>query len=349
MCMNFTQFSLLPRRRNGLCQYGYVLLMLVCMLFASIQPHIGGTNGIIHGNFIIRYIAVPLIYLEAGLFCDIKSLYLTLRDGYLLTFVMTFTYILMPFLARIGTNLLRYANVNTWLLKGMEVLYCMPPPFSTGLILCRLAQADLPTSVITTLVSHFGGLFLSPVLLYIMLGISAPPLVGINLRETVFSTLVPLGAGIILRSFVLKDRFSSISTERLSQGLLLVITYHWFCDAVLTDASSLQTVDILFCVLLACIGQLLFSSLCWILCSWWLPRNILLAALFTSTHKSVGLGGWILRGAYHGSAHGPAVNLPLTILPVAQLLLGSLLASWLTPYKKFRDNSVIKQSSLLGN
>jgi len=57
----------------------------------------------------------------------------------------------------------------------------------------------------------------------------------------------------------------------------------------------------------------------------------LLAALFTSTHKSVSLGGWILRGAYHGSAHGPAVNLPLTILPVAQLLLGSLLASWLAP------------------
>lgn len=99
----------------------------------------------------------------------------------------------------------------------------------------------------------------------------------------------------------------------------------------------------------ACIGQLLFSSLCWILCSRWLPRNILLAALFTSTHKSVGLGGWILRGAYHGLAHSPAVNLPLTILPVAQLLLGSLLASWLTQYKKFGDNSVIKQGSHFGN
>lgn len=44
----------------------------------------------------------------------------------------------------------------------------MPPPFSTGLALCRLAQGDLPTSVITTLVSHFGGLFLSPILLYLM-------------------------------------------------------------------------------------------------------------------------------------------------------------------------------------
>lgn len=52
-----------------------------------------------------------------------------------------------------------------------QVLYCMPPPFSTGLALCRLAQADLPTSVITTLVSHFGGLFLSPILLYLMVNL----------------------------------------------------------------------------------------------------------------------------------------------------------------------------------
>jgi len=47
----------------------------------------------------------------------------------------------------------------------------MPPPFSTGLALCHLARADLPTSVITTLVSHFGGLFLSPLLLYLMVKI----------------------------------------------------------------------------------------------------------------------------------------------------------------------------------
>ncbi|XP_018398388.1 PREDICTED: sodium/bile acid cotransporter 7-like isoform X3 [Cyphomyrmex costatus] len=297
------------------------------------------------------------MYLEAGLSCDPKSLYSTLRDGYLLTFVMVFVYILMPFLVRIGTYLLMtYAKVNIWLLKGMEVLYCMPPPFSTGLALCRLAQADLPTSVITTLVSHFGGLFLSPILLYLMLGTSTPPLVGINIREIIYSTLFPLGMGIILRMFILKNKFLDVNTSWFSQGLLLIIAYHWFCDAVVADASSLQAVDVLFCVLIgkifnlynfliishlgfnaiyvsfqACLAQIFLSSLCWILCSQWLPRNVLLAALFTSTHKSVSLGGWILRGAYHGSAHGPAVNLPLRILPVAQLLLGSLLASWLAP------------------
>lgn len=78
--------------------------------------------GIINGNIIIRYFAVPLTYLEAGLLCDPKSLYSTLRNGYLLTFVMFFVYILMPFLARIGTYLLTYAKVNIWLLKGMEVI-----------------------------------------------------------------------------------------------------------------------------------------------------------------------------------------------------------------------------------
>lgn len=48
-------------------------------------------------------------------------LYLTLSNGSLLIFTMTFIYILMPFLMRLGVCLLTYANVNVWLLKGMEV------------------------------------------------------------------------------------------------------------------------------------------------------------------------------------------------------------------------------------
>lgn len=83
----------------------------------------------------------------------------------------------------------------------------------------------------------------------------------------------------------------------------------------------------------AFVAQLIIICSYWILCNRWLPRNILLAALFTSTHKSIGLGGWILRGAYHGSAHSSAVNLPLSVLPVAQLLVGTLLASWMSNSK----------------
>ncbi|KAG7214028.1 hypothetical protein KM043_001397 [Ampulex compressa] len=278
------------RRNDLLRRYGFVLLMLLCMMLASIQPHFGGTNGIINGNILIQYLAVPLIYLEAGIRSNPKSLYSTLTNGYLLMFMMLFTYVLMPCVMKVGTCLLTYMTVNTWLLKGMEVLYCMPPPFGTSLVLCRLAEADLPTSVVTTIVCHFGGLFISPILLYFVLGASTPSLMGVHITEAIYSTVIPL-----------------------------------------TDASSLQATDVLLCVLIACVGQLFVSCLCWILCSRWLPRDILLAALFTSTHKSVGLGGWILRSAYHGSAHGPAVNLPLSILPVAQLLLGSLLASWSSP------------------
>lgn len=77
--------------------------------------------GILNGNVIIRYFAIPLTYLEAGLLCDPKTLYLTLSNGSLLIFTMTFIYILMPFLMRLGVCLLTYANVNVWLLKGMEV------------------------------------------------------------------------------------------------------------------------------------------------------------------------------------------------------------------------------------
>jgi len=43
MCV---KIDLQPRKKTNLFyRYGYVLLMLACMILATIQPHIGGTNG----------------------------------------------------------------------------------------------------------------------------------------------------------------------------------------------------------------------------------------------------------------------------------------------------------------
>jgi len=43
MCV---KVDLQPRKKTNLFyRYGYVLLMLACMILATIQPHIGGTNG----------------------------------------------------------------------------------------------------------------------------------------------------------------------------------------------------------------------------------------------------------------------------------------------------------------
>ncbi|XP_012288525.1 sodium/bile acid cotransporter 7 [Orussus abietinus] len=333
MRVNYQQnFSGYKKNNELLHRYGFFALILTSMLLASMLPSLGGSHGIINGNLMIRYFAIPLTYLEAGLWCSPQSLYAALCNIHLLIFVTVFIYILMPLLARVGSCLLIYSKVNTWLLKGMEVFYCMPPPFSTSVVLTRVARADLSTSVVTTIVMHFQGIILSPVLLYFMLGASTPPLVITDIKETVYSTLMPLGIGIGLQSFI-KDYSTDLDdrTSWIPRGLLLLTAYHWFCDALSADASFLHAVDILLCVLIACIGQLIVSCVCWVLCSRWLSTGILLAAMFTCTHKSVSLGGWILRGAYHGSIQGPAVNLPLVILPVAQLLLGSLIASWLAP------------------
>lgn len=43
MCV---KINLQTRKKTNLFnRYGYVFLMLACMVFATIQPHIGGTNG----------------------------------------------------------------------------------------------------------------------------------------------------------------------------------------------------------------------------------------------------------------------------------------------------------------
>ncbi|XP_066593109.1 sodium/bile acid cotransporter 7-like isoform X2 [Prorops nasuta] len=321
--------------------YGFFLLMVLCVIIASLAPKLGSSNGFIKSQFIIWYVAVPFTYFGAGISCSFKSLYSVLKNRQLLLFVIIFMYGLMPVLAKLAAYLLTYMKINIWLLKGMEVLFCMPPQFCTGFVLSQMTEADLPTSIVTFLVSYFVGLLLSPFLLYILIG-PMPPLIGTNIIETIYSTIIPFIIGLLVQISISFDIMSlKLKTKWFSQGLLLFTAYHWFCDAITIDAFPLEAVDILFCIL---IGQILITYICWMLCSGWLPRNILLAALFTSTHKSVGLSGWAIRGTYHGYAHGPIIILPLLILPVTQLLLGSLLACFLAPIRSFSSSNVEKQN-----
>ncbi|XP_008208266.2 sodium/bile acid cotransporter 7 [Nasonia vitripennis] len=325
------------KRKAILYRFSFFACMNICMILAFFTSNLGGSKGLINGNFVIWYFAVPLIYFEAGLCCNYRALFSVFRDGYLLSFLMIFIYVLIPIVARIGSYLLGSAGVNSRLLKGIEVLHCLPPPFSTSLVLSRIANADIPTSVVTILICHFGGMLLSPILLYIMLGATVPPLTEINLREITYSTLIPLAIGVSLRSICFKEQQSVASlsqvdrTKWISQVLLLLTAYNLFCDAFTIDAAALYAIDILLCVFIACLSQVLMTCICWTLCSTWLSQDVLLATVFTCTYKSIGFGGWLMRTAFRNTVQTAAVNLPLGILTVAQLLLGSLLASWLAP------------------
>ncbi|XP_011499698.1 PREDICTED: sodium/bile acid cotransporter 7-like [Ceratosolen solmsi marchali] len=319
------------KRKSIFYSYSFFVFMNLCMILAFFTSNYGGSKGIINEHFVIWYFAVPLIYLEAGICCNLKDLFAVICDGYLLLFLVLFIYMLVPALAAVGCYFLSNVGVNVRLLKGIEVLHCLPPPFTTSLALSRVAHADIPTSVVTTLTCHFGGLILSPILLYIMLGATVPPLTEINLREITYSTLIPLAIGVSLRSICFKDQTTTFENRSswISRLLLLLIAYNLFCDAFTIDAATLYAIDILLCVLIACLSQIVITCICWILCSTWLNKHVLLASVFTCTFKSIGFGEWLMKAAFRNSTEATTVNLPLRILTVAQLLLGSLLASWL--------------------
>jgi hypothetical protein len=76
----------------------------------------------INENIVIWYIAVPLIYLEAGICCHHKDLLSVISDGYLLLFLMLFIYVLVPALAAVGCYFLSNTGLNVRLLKGIEVM-----------------------------------------------------------------------------------------------------------------------------------------------------------------------------------------------------------------------------------
>ncbi|KAJ8688501.1 hypothetical protein QAD02_024296 [Eretmocerus hayati] len=324
------------RKKSPLGHFGFFICMNLCMVLAFFTSNIGGSKGIVNGSLVIWYFALPLIYLEAGLRCNCKALLAVLRDGFFLIFLLIFVYVLVPSLAKIGTHILDNAGVNRRLLMGIEVLHCLPPPLSTSLVLSRISNGDIAASLVATLVCHFGGIILSPLLLHTMLGTSLPPLNELNLREITYSALVPLAIGLGLRSLYIEKREKVLTSDLrkarvnwIPQALFILIAYNLFCDAFTIDAASMYAVDILLCVLIAFVGQTIIMCICWLFCCVWLSREVTHASVFACTFKSIGFGNWLIRAAFRNTVEVSAFNLPLGILTVAQLLLGSLVASWL--------------------
>lgn len=85
----------------------------------------------------------------------------------------------------------------------------------------------------------------------LQIGASTPPLVEINLKEILYSTILPLGIGLGLKSSFLLDSSKFGHESRwISQSLLVLTLYHWFCDAISADIAFVEALDVIVCVLI---------------------------------------------------------------------------------------------------
>jgi len=302
------------------------------IIFAKYAPWIGQKGGPLYPEITIKYIAVSIIFFNSGLSLKTDELKAAVFHFRLHGFIQSFTFIFIPAIISVLVYLLKStSSINEYLLRGILVVACMPPPVSSAVIITKSIGGNDAGAIFNSALGSFMGIFVTPALLLMLVGVSgAVPIM--NIINTLSITVVlPLFAGQLVRMYI-KDWLEETKPPlgQIGNFMLLMIIYTTFCDTFASDVSAVKPLELLIVALLILLIQLSFLYLIFSTCatnnvSFGFSKADIVALMFCSTHKSLTLGMPILKIIYAGDIILPFISIPLLIYHPTQILLGGFL------------------------
>ncbi|XP_056633063.1 sodium/bile acid cotransporter 7-like [Diorhabda sublineata] len=308
-------------------QKNWLLVGILCCIFtAAIYPKLGSKQGPLRTEYTVKYGAVFIIFLISGLSLKTDTIFKTIQQYKLHSFIQCFTFLFVPLFAIIFIKFLSIFGVHPWVLKGIITVASMPPPVSSAVILTRAAQGNETAAIFNSILGSFLGIVITPILLLFQLGSTTV----VPLLDTIFqlttSVLLPLIIGQYLKRYT-DVNIHKLPLSTISQSALLFVIYTTFCDTFLVPETGLSALDVLFTVFSVLLMQLTLMLISFNISSrfrrYFSPQDII-AIVFCSTHKSLTLGIPILRIMFHGYSHLSQISLPLLVYHPTQIILGGL-------------------------
>ncbi|XP_057308743.1 sodium/bile acid cotransporter 7-like [Hydractinia symbiolongicarpus] len=336
--------GILENARKNWFLYGIVLFIA----FAKIAPWIGKKGGPLYPQITIKYIAVSVIFFNSGLSLrseDLKAAFFHYR---LHLFIQMFTFAFIPAIISLFVKLLALVEFNEYLIRGVQVVSCMPPPVSSAVIITKAIGGNEAGAIFNSALGSFLGIFITPLLLLANVGVSGGVPV-INIVQTLTVTVViPLMLGQLARIYI-KDWLEREKPPlgQVGSFMLLMIIYTTFCDTFSSDVTGVKPTDLLIAAVIifgmqAGLLYLIFSVTNRFQLGY--NKEDIVALMFCSTHKSLTLGVPILKIIYAGDMILPFISIPLLIYHPTQILLGGfmvpLIKSWLHESKEHKNGVV---------
>ena len=307
----------------------FLLGIVLAITLAKLHPPLGVKGGILKPEITVKYLAVSFIFFNSGLSLKTEDLAKALKHVKLHAFVQCFTLIFAPCLMNVLVKFLAFAGINEWLLRGLLVVGCMPPPVSSAVILTKAVGGNEAGAIFNSAFGSFLGIFVTPMLLLVFLGSSSTVPYSSIFTQLSMTVVFPLILGQVIRSFI-KDWMEKTKPPfgTISSCVLLLIIYTTFCDTFSQSTSDISTTDFLAVVLF------IFMLQCSLLCLTFVVSSLqgsgfspadTVAIMFCSTHKSLTLGIPMLKIVFAGYKYLSLISIPLLIYHPTQILLGGLL------------------------
>jgi len=316
----------------------FVIGIVFVIMLARLKPDIGLKGGPLMPEITIKYIAVSVIFFNSGLSLKTEELKKALMKIQLHVFIQSFTLLFTPCFMWLLLKLLADFNINSYLLQGLQVVACMPPPVSSAVIYTKTVGGNDAAAIFNSAFGSFLGIIVSPVMVFMFVGSSASVPFTSIFSSLCMTVVIPVICGQIARTFVkgwlerTKPPFGTIGSF-----ILLAIIYTTFCDTFSNSSLQVDRYDLVaIAFIVVCLQVTLITIVFFTLDkSKWMdlrPGDVA-CAIFCATHKSLTLGIPMIKIIYLGSEYLSYLSIPLLIYHPTQMLLGGLLVpsikSWM--------------------
>eukprot|EP00051_Salpingoeca_urceolata_P029988 m.491655 g.491655 ORF g.491655 m.491655 type:complete len:344 (+) comp30457_c0_seq1:45-1076(+) len=331
----------------ALRKHWFLVGIVLSISLARLYPALGIKGGPLVPEITIKYGAVGLIFFNSGLTLRSEELVTAFMNYRLHVAVQGFTLVFVPFFVSYIANLIQYSQptFSEWLIKGLVVVGCMPPPVSSAVILTRAVGGNEAGAIFNSAFGSFLGIVVTPLLLLNFVGVTSPvPLQSIFL--SLFMTVVaPLVAGQIVRYKAWsKIQPYNIPFGTIGSATLLLIIYATFCqtffDGMDVDSGSLTQIAVVILLLQTAFMGGLFLAGRWL----GFPPGDVIALVYCATHKSLTLGIPMVKIVFQGHKALSLISLPLLVYHPCQILYGSLLVPWLQSWLNKQQASLLPTS-----
>ncbi|KAL3809800.1 hypothetical protein ACHAXA_003037 [Cyclostephanos tholiformis] len=332
----------------------FLILVVLAILLAYAYPPLGATY--LYPDVTSDWVAVIVIFVLSGMGIRTEEFGRAFQRLRFNAYVQIYNFGAVSGMVYGASRLMVYLGaLPSSLADGMVICSCLPVTVSMVMVLTTSSNGDVASAVFHAAFGNLIGIFLSPALIAMYLGISGNVDLGTITIKLVFRVLVPLLVGQFLRCFVplardfVDDR--SRFFKKFQEWVLVYIVYTVFCETFLSgmDATIGQIL-----VMIALQGGMLIvvMILAWISLGA-LFRNepkLIAMGLFGCTHKTVAMGIPLINSMY--SDISPSLvglyTLPLLIWHPMQLLIGTAVAPRIAEWVDKREEELSSMRRRLG-
>lgn len=314
---------------SSLRKHWFLIGIVLSIMVAKWNPSLGAKGGLLKPEYSVKYLAVSLIFFNSGLSLRSEELTEAMTRVKLHSFVQCFTLLFVPIIINILASILSRTALNQWLIQGLRVVGCMPPPVSSAVILTKAVGGNDAAAIFNSAFGSFLGIAVTPFLLYVIIGSSSTVPFSSVFIQLSLTVVLPLMIGQWFRMYI-KDWLEKNKPPfgTISSCTLLLIIYTTFCDTFSQSSLDIDGQSLIKLAIIIVFLQLLLLYLTFNLSQMsyldFTPAETV-AIMFCSTHKSLTLGIPMLKIIYAGYPFLSIISIPLLMYHPTQILIGGLL------------------------